>query len=218
MRVVRAGGGYAVPVLVPVLVPALVLVLTAAGCSSTEPSAGPDLGEPVGPTAPSTQRLTELRASAGLPPCPSADGEPSSASDLPTLELGCLDGGPEVDVAGLVGTPYVLNFWASYCATCDDEVPYLQAISDEADGRVRVLGVNYLDLEERALLAAPDFGLAFPTLFDPDGRLGSTFRFQGLPATFFVDAHGAIVGQHVGAFDSADELRDAIERELGVRL
>lgn len=209
MTRVRRHGGLAV----------LFLALAVAGCSWSGSVDGPaaEPSDPV-PTGPSARLLAALRSTANLPSCPSADGSPSSASDLPALELACLGGGPDVDVAGLVGTPYVVNFWASTCGPCVEEVPYLQEVADEAAGRVQVLGVNYLDLEDRALLAAPDFGLRFPSLFDPDGRLGPTFRFQGLPATFFIDADGAIVGEHVGAFDSADELRDAIERELGVRL
>jgi thiol-disulfide isomerase/thioredoxin len=193
-------------------------VVVAAACTS-EPRSDPVTTSPgPGPTARSITGLADLREAAGIPPCPVADGEPSPASELPELELPCLGGGPDVSVAQLVGTPYVVNFWASTCIPCVEEVPYLQEVADQAAGRVQVLGVNYLDLEDRALLAAPDFGLRFPSLFDPDGELGPAFRFQGLPATFFVDDQGVIVGEHVGAFESADEVRQAIARELGIRL
>jgi thiol-disulfide isomerase/thioredoxin len=121
-------------------------------------------------------------------------------------------------VAGLVGTPYVVNFWASWCTECVEEVPYLQEVADVAAGRFQVLGVNFLDAEEGALLAAPDFGLRYPSLFDPEGKLGEAFPVPGLPVTFFVDTDGSIVGTQTGPFDSADDLRDAIEQELGVRL
>jgi len=198
----------------------LAAALFVAGCSSTEPTDGARSDVLAGATTPSVERLAELRDAADLAPCPAAAGVQSTRSDLPTVRLGCLDGGPDVDVPGLVGTPYVVNFWASNCGPCKDEGPHLQAVSEEASGRFQVLGVNYLDPggEAGALAGAREFGMRFPSLFDPDGLLGPTFRFQGLPATFFVDADGVVVGQHVGAFDSADELRDAVELELGVRL
>ena len=201
-----------------VLALATLCVALAAGCGLDGPTVEAAPPAPVGPTGPSPAELAALRATAQIEPCPVADGEPSSASELPAIELACLGGGPDVDVAGLVGTPYVVNFWASTCVPCIEEVPYLQEVAELGAGRFVVLGVNYLDLEDRALLAAPDFGLRFPTLYDPDGRLGPTFRFPGLPATFFVDEQGVVVGSKVGAFRSVDELRVAIERKLGIRL
>jgi cytochrome c biogenesis protein CcmG/thiol:disulfide interchange protein DsbE len=198
----------------------LTLALLAA-CSSPGSSAGQgdDTGVRAGPTTPSSEQIAQLRAAADLAPCPSPAGHPG-ASDLPAVELACLAGGPGVPVAGLVGTPYVVNFWASDCAPCKDEGPYLQAVYDDAGDAVGVLGVNFLDPggDAGALAGAREFGMRFPILFDPEGLLGRTFDVPGLPVTFFVDADGMIVGQHIGAFDSADELREAIQRELGIWL
>jgi cytochrome c biogenesis protein CcmG/thiol:disulfide interchange protein DsbE len=196
------------------------IALATAACSS--PSApvrtGTEASGVPGPTTASSDQVAALRAAADLPPCPSADGEPSSGSDLPTVELACLGDGADVAVAGLVGRPYVLNFWASWCAECVAEVPFLQEIADEAAGQLQVLGVNYLDVEPAALQAAPDFGLGYPSLFDPEGSLGQTFHLPGLPMTFFIDATGAIVGQQTGPFDSVDDLRQMIQSELGITL
>lgn len=193
-------------------------MLAALAACATADGPGTPTSPPLEATTVSSTVLAALRAAADLPPCPPSDRSGTSESDLPAIELPCLDGGPDVDVAGLVGTPYVVNFWASTCEPCIEEVPYLQALADEAGDRVQVLGVNYLDFEDRALLAAPDFGLRFPTLFDPDGLLGEAFEVPGLPITYFVDVDGAIVGSHVGAFDSVVELRDAVTAELGVDL
>jgi cytochrome c biogenesis protein CcmG/thiol:disulfide interchange protein DsbE len=198
------------------------IALAVAGCAAEDPAAGPDPdhGLSIGPTTASSDQIAALRAAAQLAPCPSAASEPTAAADLPELELACLGGGPDVSVAGLVGTPYVMNFWASDCAPCKEEGPYLQEVFATADGAVGVLGVNFLDPggDGGALAGAHEFGMRFPILFDPDGLLGQTFQVPGLPSTFFVDATGVIVGQHIGAFDSADDLRAAIRVELGVEL
>jgi thiol-disulfide isomerase/thioredoxin len=199
---------------------ALLVLAVCMGCSSPASPVGhgDQTSEVTAPATSSSEQITELRAAADLLPCPGSAGEPGPASDLPFVDLACLGGGPDVPVGELAGTPYVLNFWASWCAECVDEVPYFQQVADTSAGRVAVLGVNYLDLEEPALLAAPEFGLHYPSLFDPDGLLGETFHIPGLPTTYFVDAAGTVVGQKSGAFDSADELREAIQRELGVAL
>ena len=218
MRLARALGALAV------------LLALAAGCSAPDPSPGGDQTEPARTSsAPATDQVAALRDAADLAPCPPAStapprdtsaAPPQAESDLPTLELACLAGGPDVAVAGLAGTPYVVNFWASDCAPCKEEGPYLQAAYEDADGRVGMLGVNFLDPggDLGALAGAREFGMRFPMVFDPDGLLGEAFRVPGLPTTFFVDADGVIVGQHSGAFASAEELRAAVERELGVRL
>jgi thiol-disulfide isomerase/thioredoxin len=199
-----------------------VIAFAVAACSSSDPAGDTGSGASVRPgqTTPSSDQIDALRTEADLAPCPSADGEPSSASDLPAIELACLGGGPNVEVAGLVGTPYVVNFWASDCAPCKDEGPYLQEVYEAADGELGMLGVNFLDPggDAGALAGAREFGMRFPIVFDPEGVLGETFRVPGLPTTFFVDADGAIVGVHPGAFSSADDLRGTIEQELGVRL
>jgi thiol-disulfide isomerase/thioredoxin len=196
------------------------IAIALAGCSGQDPAAGtnPDRGETFGPTTASSDRLATLRSTADIAPCPSSDGPHVAGSDLPVVRLACLGGGPDVDFAGLVGTPMVVNFWASWCAECVDEVPYLQDVADAAAGRVLVLGVNYLDAEEGALLAAPEFGLRYPSLFDPDGVLGETFQIPGLPVTVFLDAEGEVVGQKSGAFGSVEELQHMIVDELGIAL
>ena len=201
---------------------AAVTAVTVGACSSPDPARDTDSAASVSPgqITSSSDQIDALRTAADLAPCPSGDGEPSTASDLPVIELACLGGGPDVSVAGLVGTPYVVNFWASDCAPCKDEGPYLQEVYETADDEVGLLGVNFLDPggDAGALAGAREFGMRFPIVFDPEGLFGETFRVPGLPTTFFVDANGAIVGVHPGAFGSADDLRDAIEQELGVRL
>jgi thiol-disulfide isomerase/thioredoxin len=202
---------------------AVVALALAAGCGSPEatenPATTPRDVTPAATTA--STDLEALREAADLAPCPAPAGDSSIARDLPAIELACLAGGPDVEVAGLVGTPYVVNFWASDCAPCKEEGPYLQAVYEAAEGKVGVLGVNILDPygNAGALAGAREFGMRFPILFDPDGLLGETFQVPALPATFFVDADGAIVGEpRFGAFESADELKSAIQQELGVHL
>jgi thiol-disulfide isomerase/thioredoxin len=199
-----------------------IVALVMAGCSSIAPAgeAGPsDPSGFAGPSSPSASQIAELRLAAGLAACPSASADRPAASDLPELDLACLGGGPDVNVAGLTGKPNVVNFWASDCPPCKEEGPYLQSVYEAADGAFEVLGVNFLDPggESGALAGAREFGMRFPILFDPDGLLGKTFNVPGLPVTFFLDAEGSIVGQHPGAFASADELEDAIETFLGTR-
>jgi thiol-disulfide isomerase/thioredoxin len=201
-----------------------IVALVMAGCTSMDQAGDTNPPNPSGagfsgPSSPSPSQLAALRQAASLAACPPANPHRPAASDLPELDLACLGGGPDVNVAGLTGKPYVVNFWASDCPPCKEEGPYLQAMYEAADGAFGVLGVNFLDPggESGALAGAREFGMRFPILFDPDGLLGKTFDVPGLPVTFFLDAEGSIVGQQPGAFASADELEDAIETHLGIR-
>lgn len=164
--------------------------------------------------------ISQLRTAAGLATCPEPAEvqEPTTEDRLPELTLTCLGDGPDVDLAAVGGVPYVVNVWAGWCGPCQDEMPRLQEVYEQAAGRVEVLGVDFQDTAVGGLSAAADFGITFPSVQDLDGDTRPLLRFAGLPFTAFVDADGRVVATHNGEIKSADELRDLIEANLGVRL
>lgn len=204
----------------------LAAALLLGGCAA---DGGVDDPAPPLPTyVPDPDEIARLRAAADLAPCPdtaagldarpSADEPDAEQRRLPPVTLSCLGDGPAVDLDALGGIPYVVNVWAAWCGPCAEEMPYLQEVYEQATGRVGVLGIDFEDSPERALLAAADFGISFPSVMDPDGVTQVPLQFQGPPTTFFLDAEGEIVATETGQLTSAQQVRDLVAEHLGVVL
>ncbi|MDQ3104668.1 MAG: TlpA family protein disulfide reductase [Actinomycetota bacterium] len=140
-------------------------------------------------------------------PC-TRDGSPEAAesvtSELPRVVLDCLGPGPAVDTADLAGQVVVVNFWASWCDPCREEMPMLASVAEDTGDGVRFIGVNTKDQPEAAADFLESTGVRFEQLYDPDGELLRQLRtVQGLPVTLVLDADGAIALRHIGQIDQA---------------
>jgi thiol-disulfide isomerase/thioredoxin len=87
------------------------------------------------------------------------------------------------------GTPIIVNFWASWCAPCREEMPALQMLHETG---FRVVGVNVGESPAQAASFASAHNLTFPILLDPDYYWLRVFRVRTLPTTFFIAADGAL--------------------------
>jgi thiol-disulfide isomerase/thioredoxin len=151
-------------------------------------------------------------------PCPDqADVTATGNQVLPPLAFDCLGGGT-LNLGRAPGAPTVVNLWASWCGPCRQELPLMQQLSDAAGGQVQVIGVVSKDGVDQAASFAADAGATFPSAFDGDGELMTKIGIQGLPATYLLDADGAVVYAKIGVFASYDELRTAVADHLGVQL
>ena len=127
--------------------------------------------------------------------------------------------GETVSSAQLIGTPVVLNFYASWCAVCDRELPDFQRVSERLDGQVQFLGVNPQSNDTDAAQAAmiERNGVTYPTVRDPRDDLLRPFNTTGgLPTTLFVDGDGVVRKVHNGLL-TEQLLLEEIARSLGVR-
>jgi len=99
--------------------------------------------------------------------------------------------------AAFAGKPYLVNFFASWCAGCQVEHPYLMTLARQ--GVVTLVGVDYKDAQADVSqwLAARGNPYA-PILVDLDGRAGIDFGVYGVPETFLVGADGRVLHKHVG--------------------
>ena len=108
----------------------------------------------------------------------------------------------------LLGAPYVLNVWGSWCPECRVEHPVLSRFA--MTKRVRVIGYNLKDEHADALRWLEQFGNPYMlVLTDYDGRAAIDWGIYGAPETFLVDSRGIVRWKHVGALDDSiinDEL------------
>lgn len=142
------------------------------------------------------------------------DGGQAEPMPLPDVTLPALDGyGPDGgrDLSDLRGAPVVINFWASWCAPCIEEMPRLQQVGRELD--VKVVGVAYLDQEKKAKAVAERLGITYELLRDDDGAFARDVGLIGTPTTLFVDADGTILRRLTGEL-TEEQMRETVEAEL----
>jgi cytochrome c biogenesis protein CcmG, thiol:disulfide interchange protein DsbE len=117
--------------------------------------------------------------------------------------------GDRVRVADLEGSPAVLNFWATWCGPCREEIPVLQAAHADNQEVVFLAITDELATTVRPFMNRIDMTL--PVWYDPGGRAGKLYGIQSIPTTIFLDATGNVVARHVGAL-SRPLLDDYLER------
>jgi thiol-disulfide isomerase/thioredoxin len=130
------------------------------------------------------------------------EGElPSSTADV---RLGSLDGGADRRLGELLGTrPVVVNFFASWCVPCIDEMPAFERVHQELGDRVTFVGMANRDAPEDALATVDATGVTYPTFDDPDASALTWFGGVAMPTTVFIDAAGEVVDVHPGALTEA---------------
>jgi thiol-disulfide isomerase/thioredoxin len=121
----------------------------------------------------------------------------------PTPVLNLKDvGGRLHDLTDYRGKVLVVNFWATWCAPCREELPSLERLRDALrDKPVQVLAVNVNEGESRVRRFLTEVLLHLPVLLDRNGEAQRAWRVRGLPATFLLDQDGAIRYWFLGELD-----------------
>ena len=126
--------------------------------------------------------------------------------------------GDSMDLAQMKGQVVLLNVWATWCIPCRREVPELQALHQEHEGRgLRVWGVSIDGGEADADVTGfiNDFKMTYTVLRDPAERVLSVFRIQGVPASYLIDRGGVVRWRTIGPFKADDpQLQAALRTTL----
>jgi thiol-disulfide isomerase/thioredoxin len=110
------------------------------------------------------------------------------------------------------GRPVVLNFWASWCPPCREEMPDFDLVATERTD-VLVLGIAVEDDPAAARAFGNEIGVRYPLGIDESGAIANRFPYLGLPTTWFIDSDGIIIRQWTG-FMSYDDLIARIDADF----
>lgn len=113
--------------------------------------------------------------------------------------------------------PLVLDFWATWCGPCREELPHLEKLSQKYQGRVAFYGVNSSDLPPQIIAFTKHNGLTFPMLTDAKHHAASLYGVDAIPLLVVVDSH-AQVRAVINGYDSSLNAEVIISKMLDALL
>ncbi len=136
---------------------------------------------------------------------------PANSADTSELEVAPKQGalapdftlfnleGEQITLSEHRGHPLMINLWATWCAPCRIEMPYIQDRFERyADQGFHVLAVDFNEAPSLVEEFRDEFGLTFEVLLDPGAEVQELYRNRSYPSSFFIDANGVIQVQHIG--------------------
>ena len=134
--------------------------------------------------------------------------------EVPNFTLKDLDG-KYVSLHDYRGKIIIVNFWATWCGACDEEMPDLEKVNAENEDVV-VLAVNVEEGKEKVKQYIKDGGYTFPVLLDEKGDLAKQYYISAFPTSYFVNEEGILVGAIVGklTYEDMNQLIDYVRMEF----
>lgn len=128
------------------------------------------------------------------------EDRPAPQFDLPTVE-----GDRRINLAMLSEKVALLDFWASWCPSCRKEAPRMQALWQRYEPQgVQFLGVNVNDTRDGAVAFEKEFGITFPSVFDPKGEMAVSYAVSGIPTFVVIGRDGRMVYRLFGEMGPTD--------------
>ncbi len=129
--------------------------------------------------------------------------EPKSGLDIglkaPDFELETLSG-EKVKLSDYQGKKVMLNFWATWCGPCREEMPDMETFAKGLDKDTVILAVN-LDPQNDVQTFVDEMGVTFPILLDSQNiknAVKKRYKVSAMPTTYFIDSEGLIAVKHIG--------------------
>lgn len=157
---------------------------------------------------PEDRSLESLYASVGIQ-------RVSPPVEAPDFTLKNLEGS-EVSLKDFEGKVVFLNFWASWCGPCREEMPSMERLWQRfKEEDFVILAVDLRESRDEVVSFMNEYGLTFPVLLDSKGEVGSMFGVRAIPTTYLLDSEGKIVGGAIGARNwESDDAFELIESLL----
>jgi len=105
-------------------------------------------------------------------------------------------------LSSLKGKVVFVNFWATWCKPCRDEMPSLEKLNKAMDGKpFQMLAIVFNDDLQLANSFARRLGATFPVLANPSPELTEAYMITGVPETFLIDADGILRHKFIGPYN-----------------
>ncbi|MDE0885252.1 MAG: TlpA disulfide reductase family protein [Myxococcota bacterium] len=125
---------------------------------------------------------------------PLSRGDPAPSFSLPDLE-----NGEPVSLADMRGRVALVNFWATWCKPCEDEMPAMENLHQQLkDQGFTLLAVAVDESRDDVDAFRERLGITFPILLDPAQVAARKYQTTGFPESILVDSEGVIVERYVG--------------------
>ncbi|MBI2671204.1 TlpA family protein disulfide reductase [Candidatus Woesearchaeota archaeon] len=123
----------------------------------------------------------------------------SIGNKAPDFELRGYDG-KTISLSVYKGSPVVLDFFASWCPYCNNEMPRINKIVNEKYPNVKIIAINDAFEDAKTIEAwAKEKGFDFPLLVDPEGKVKALYAIRGHPTTIYIDKEGIIKDKRYGS-------------------
>ncbi len=108
--------------------------------------------------------------------------------------------GNKVNLADSKGKPVFINFWASWCDPCREEMPYIQDAYEKYNQEIEFLMINVIETDTLTKMEefVEEFELTFPVLLDKKDAVSNLYRVNGYPTSFFINEQGVITEKVLG--------------------
>ena len=129
-------------------------------------------------------------------------GDAAPLFDLPRLASTVSDGDPRIALEDLRGKVVLVNFWATWCKPCEDEMPAMQTLYEALNGRAfELVAVSVDETAAEVEEFQERMALQFPIVLDPDQEVSAAYQTMGFPESILVGADGRVVERYVGPRD-----------------
>jgi cytochrome c biogenesis protein CcmG, thiol:disulfide interchange protein DsbE len=142
--------------------------------------------------------------------------EPEPGNRAPEFKLPTLDDpNKTVALSDLKGKPVFINFWASWCGPCKQEMPDLQRVYEKNKDKVTFYTINLTgqDDAQKADAFLKQYNITIPALIDPDNKGMKSYKVLSVPSSFVIDANGVVAEKRPGSMPEA-EMQGMIDRTL----
>ncbi|MDR1277307.1 MAG: TlpA family protein disulfide reductase [Treponema sp.] len=110
--------------------------------------------------------------------------------------------GTQARLSGFRGKVVFLNFWATWCPPCIEEMPSIEALYQRFQGKdLEFLAVDIQESKDEVAAFIKQHLLSFPAALDSTGRISAEYGIRGIPATFIIDREGGVIAAVTGSRD-----------------
>jgi cytochrome c biogenesis protein CcmG, thiol:disulfide interchange protein DsbE len=140
--------------------------------------------------------------------------KPETGFTAPGFNLSTMEG-QQVNIASLRGRPVLINYWASWCSPCLEELPVLEKVSQEFP-QLTILSINGIQQDnlDTVRQTVANLGLTHTILLDEGEQFWNSYKVLFLPTSFFIDRHGIIRHVQFGSL-TEEKIRQILVQLIG---